>query len=144
MENALSLSNVSQILTSRGMTDNDIGIGTRHIWFHPYMKFYGGTRLEDEVAMINAADKAEEYVFFKVFTNFLPLLDQLRSSFVYRTSKSKYKQEIELEEKAYVLAMESLVRRAKVANKTIDQIMHNLPRIVHAMARKVWDRITTV
>lgn len=94
--------------------------------------------------MINAADKAEEYVFFKVLTNFLPLLDQLRSSFVYHTSKSKYKQEIELEEKAYVLATESLVRRAKVANKTIDQIVHDLPRIVHAMARKVWDRNNTV
>lgn len=88
--------------------------------------------------MVNAADKVEEYVFFRLHTDFMVFLEQRRAIYVYRTSKSKYKQDIELEEQTFYFTLKDIVRKYKEANKTLVELLSEIPHVVHAMARKVW------
>jgi hypothetical protein len=146
VEDALRMSHVSQILTVRGMSVADITMGTGHMWHHPYMRHYGGAKVEDEVARINAADKAEAYVFFRVYTEFTSILAKLRllpSSFVYLSKKFKYKQDLELVERAYAMTMEGLVKRARRAQATLTDLLEDLPSVIHNSARKIWTASNT-
>ena len=99
--------------------------------------------MSDEVAKFNAADKVEEFVFFKLYTEFPVILAQLRMSRVYLSSKSKYKQDIKLEERAYVATMQGIVARAIRDKATLAAFLEDLPQVVHAMARKAWTASTT-
>lgn len=137
-EDVVRLDHVSHILVSRGLSAEEVAGGTGHIWHHPYMRHHGGARVDDEMARVNAADKAEEYVFFNLYTDFTDILAQLRLTRVYISSKSKYKQDIELEERAYVMTTQGLVARAKGEGREVGELLEDLPAVVHAMARKAW------
>jgi hypothetical protein len=108
------------------------------MWHHP-----GGAKVDDEVARINAADKAEEYVFFRVYTDFTSVLAKLRLTFIYLSSKSKYKQDLELEERAYSVRMEGLVKRVRRAQATLTDLLEDLPAVIHNLARNVWSANNT-